>query len=65
MHTEEELEAAKAKIRAHGIDPDAAEQYFKAAKCCPRCGVLRMPTHRCKNCGASPDAVPDYLRRLA
>ncbi len=65
MRADEELEAAKANIRAHGINPEAAELYFKSAKLCPRCGVLRMPTHACKNCGAKPDPVPAYLRRLA
>ncbi len=65
MPTEEELEAARENIRSHGIDPAVAELYFKSAKPCPRCGVLRMPTHACKNCGAKADPVPAYLRRLA
>lgn len=63
MPTEQEIEDAKANIRAHGIDPDKAERMFKSAKPCPRCGKMRMQGHPCKNCGAKAEAVPRYLRQ--
>lgn len=63
MPTEQEVEEAKAKIREHGINPDAAEQLFKSAKPCPHCGNLRIRGYPCKNCGARAEALPHYLRR--